>query len=109
MKLKSKIPLHLREIVLTLKEAIITSGMSRATFFRYRREESFPIPTYKGNITMWVKRRGFPRFSRPRSEDNIQSVKTAKQLRSEGVSAQVIADRMGVHFTTVHKYLRRSN
>jgi predicted DNA-binding transcriptional regulator AlpA len=108
MKLKSKIPYHLRELVLNLTEAIVTSGMSTATFFRYWKEEPFQIPCHKAFITMWVKRKGFPRPAIPYGRDNTQSIKLAQRLRGEGVSAQKIADRMGLHFTTIHKYLRRS-
>jgi predicted DNA-binding transcriptional regulator AlpA len=108
MKLKSKIPYHLREIVLTMKEAIITSGMGRATFFRYWKEESFTIPCHKAYITMWIKRLGFPRPPLPYRRDIGPAVKRVKRLYSEGMRAQEIADRLGLHFTTIHRYLTRS-
>ena len=108
MKFKTKIPFHEREIIYTLKEARRTSGMCEHTFFKYRNEESFTVPTSKAFVTNWVRRLGFPRIPIPYGRDNTHRVKDAQRLRREGMSAQAIADLFKLHFTTIHKYIKRS-
>ena len=108
MKLKTNIPFHEREIIFTLDEAIRTSGMSERTFYRYWKEERFKIPTYKGFVTNWIRRLGFPRRHLPYGRDITPRVKEAQRLRREGMSAQAIADLFKLHFTTIHKYMKRS-
>ena len=105
---KTKIPFHEREIIYTLDEARRTSGMSESTFFKYRKEESITVPTSKSHITNWVRRLGFPRIPIPYGRDNTHLIKDAQRLRKEGMSAQAIADLFKLHFTTIHRYIKRS-
>ena len=107
---KSKIPFHEREILYTLDEAMRYSGMSLDTFYKKRKEETFTVPTSKGFITMWVRRRGFPKTPRPYGRDITHRVNDARRLRKEGMSCQEIADLFQLHFTTIHRYMKlRSN
>lgn len=107
MKFNTSIPFHEREIVYTLDEARRVSGMSEATFKRYRRGDPLKLPTTKGFITMWVRRRGFPKTPLPYGRDITHRVKDAQRLRREGMSVQQIADLFKMHFTSIHRYMKR--
>ena len=83
--------------------------MCETTFRKYRKEEEIPtMPTSKSHITNWVRRRGFPRIPKPYGRDITDRVNDVKRLRREGMSAQAIADLFKLHFTTIHKYIKRS-